>query len=89
MKTNITSVKNVRGFEIKYLGPTDTKGSRVRITDIKRFSSIIIPFDYECNSSADTAFRYLESIGFTIHSRFWSDDRDYLMCDDFNLNLKP
>jgi len=57
---------NTRILNYKYLGPTNTKGSRVRITD-KRFQrSKIVTFDDQFSTAAEVAVDYLLSQGWDV-----------------------
>lgn len=57
---------NTRILNFKYSGPTDTKGSRVRITD-KRFErSKTIPYDHQFSNAAEVAVDYLLSQGWDV-----------------------
>jgi len=58
---------NLRALEARYFGPTDTKGSRVRIRDLR----LILPthwidYDHAHDSAADAARAFLESEGWTL-----------------------
>ena len=47
-------------LKIRYLGATNTRGSRIKITDIEDSkNTITIPFDYKYNSALDNAVSYL------------------------------
>lgn len=46
---------NSRILEIKYLGPTNTQGSRVKITDTYFNESIIVSWNYELNNMLEVA----------------------------------
>ena len=35
-------MKNFRAFHVKYIGPTDAKGSRIRIRDLRRRKTLFI-----------------------------------------------
>jgi hypothetical protein len=62
------TIKNNRIFTIKYLGATDTKGSRVSITEA-RFNKTdrkVIPYSYKFNSTVEIAIDYLQSIGINV-----------------------
>ena len=50
---------NTRVLNIKYLGPTDTKGSRIKIIDRHFKQSITIPYDYEFSSALEGGVNYL------------------------------
>ena len=59
-------MENVHLIEVKYLGATNTQGSRVKITS-KRFNqSKTIPYNHSFDSIADIAANFLKSKGFKI-----------------------
>ena len=68
-----TDLNNSMMFEAKYLGPTNNRGSRVKITNYDlshrnndKPKSVIISYNYEFNSSADIAQYWLETKGFEL-----------------------
>ena len=57
---------NTRALSYKYLGPTDTKGGRVKLYD-KRFKRTkTIPYDDIYNSAAGVAVAYLLEHGWKV-----------------------
>ena len=57
---------DTRILNFKYLGPTNTKGSRVKITD-KRFQrSKTVAFDYRFTNAVEVAVDYLLSQGWDV-----------------------
>lgn len=59
-------MENLHIIELKYLGATNTRGSRVKLTS-KRFNeSKTIAYNYKLNHIEDMAVEYLESKGFDI-----------------------
>ncbi len=56
---NLIIKNNSRILEIKYLGPTNTQGSRLKIVDTYFNEAIIISWDYEFNNSLEVALDYL------------------------------
>lgn len=57
---------NTRVLNVKYLGPTDTKGSRIKITDRHFNQSITIPFNYEFSSALEGAVFFLIENGWDV-----------------------
>ena len=53
-------------MKIKYVGPTDYKGSKVKITSEAYKESISIAYNYSFNSDLDIAINYLQNKGFEI-----------------------
>ncbi len=58
-----STAKNHRLFHVKYIGATNTRGSRVKINDLRFQRSKTIPYNHEHNCIADMAEDYLESRG--------------------------
>jgi len=81
-------IPNYRMFVVTYLGPTDTKGSRVKISDPRFKSSRTIPFGYKYDRMKDQAIDYLEKIGIKIVGYSAIDEKDYLLTRDFKTDLK-
>ena len=54
-------MKNINIIKIKYLGPTNTQGSRVQLTNERLSERKTIPFDYALNNIEDMAIAYLKS----------------------------
>jgi peptide methionine sulfoxide reductase MsrA len=59
-------LKNVHSITVKYIGPSNTKGSRVSITSDRFKERVLISYDYQLNSIYEMAQAYLESKGFYI-----------------------
>ena len=77
-------MKNLQILEIKYLGATNTKGARVKITDTRFKASITLSRDYE-GDMEDQAFEYLISRGFNIVAKCHNEITGalYLLSDTF------
>ena len=62
----MNDLKNYHLLSVKYLGATNYRGSRVKITSDRFEQSVTIPYDYEENTIAGMAQKYLESKGFEL-----------------------
>lgn len=62
----INKIKHCRGIKVKYLGATNNKGTRIKLTDEYFGQSKIINFSYEYNWCHDHAIDYLKNNGFNI-----------------------
>jgi hypothetical protein len=51
---------NLRTLEVVFMSATNTRGSKVKITDLLRSESISISYDYKFNNCMDIAIDYLE-----------------------------
>ena len=74
-----------RAFRIKYLSPTNTKGERVKIIDIRHKNSWIISYDYSKNNIKEIAIEFLKNEGIKIDGYFYDEHSHeyYLMTDSF------
>ena len=77
----------LRAFEVKYLGPTNNRGSRVKITDLHNNKSVTISFDYSYNNAYEVAENYLEQQGIKILCRAGSTKVDWLLSENFETDL--
>lgn len=77
-----------RMFKIKFLGPTNTKGSRLKITDTRHNESITLSKSYTFNSILDQACEYLQNKGINITSVSEDSNTYYLTSDNFDIHLK-
>ena len=57
---------NTRALNVKYLGPTNTKGARIKIIDRHFNQSITIPFNYEFQNALQGAVSYLLDNGWSV-----------------------
>tara|TARA_R100000458_G_C8181143_1_gene178152 strand:+ start:374 stop:652 length:279 start_codon:yes stop_codon:yes gene_type:complete len=65
-RTRTLAGVSVRVLNFKYLGPTNTKGSRVKITDKWFGQSVTISSDYRFNNAAESAVAYLLERGWAV-----------------------
>lgn len=59
-------MQNYHLIEARYLGPTNTRGSRVKLISARYEQSVTIPYNYEFNSSKDIAIDYLKKQGHNV-----------------------
>ena len=83
--------ENKRMFIAKYLGATDTKGTRFKITDTRhRGKSFIYSWDYRKNGLTDQALEVFKQCNIKIegYSEPWtSDNSNYFFTSDFKTML--
>lgn len=81
---------NLRMFEVKFLGPTNFKGSRIKITDLRMRKSVTLSKSYHFNNSTDQAIDYLSKRGINLVGETWCDKtkKHYLLTDNFNISIK-
>ena len=80
-------MKNHHVLKVKFLGATNTKGSRIRITSERFESSVIIPLKFDEFASFDQAIDYLVSKEFNIIGNAEAADGMYVITDSFH-NIK-
>ena len=70
-------LNHLRGFVVKYLSPTDYRGSRVKITDTRHQESVILSYDYQIGHTTQQAIAHLLNRGISCNA-FTSDDNKNL-----------
>ncbi len=83
-------MKNLRMFEVKYIGATVSRGSRLKITDTRFGTSITLSKSYNFDDVKDQAIDYLKSKGIEVSCRTWNEKSgtDYLMTENFTDQIK-
>jgi hypothetical protein len=75
---------NFHILKVKYLGPTDTRGSRVKITSERFENSKTISYSSEYNRAMDAAINWLsKERGFTVIGTGEGDGHDYVIVSEF------
>ena len=83
-------LNHLRGFVVKYLSPTDFRGSRVKITDTRHRESVVLSYDYRIGHTTQQAIDYLLKCGISCDA-FTSNDTTNLttiLSLDFETPLK-
>ena len=84
--------KNMRMFVVKYLGATDHKGTRLKITDTRhRGKSFTYSWNYKLGYLTAQALDIFKRQGIKIvgYSEPWTEDsKTYLYTDNFETLLK-
>lgn len=91
----MNTVNRFRAFKVAYLGSTDTKPARIKITDLRYDKSIIVHYTAKgAKNGEDRAIEYLQSIGINIAAKAWAEIKgqihnyDILLTDNFSTDLK-
>jgi hypothetical protein len=89
---NINDIPNLRQIKVKYISPTNTRGSRLCIYEPKRYNNdktkrVYLSYDYEIGNIQEQAYKYLIEKGFNVVSRA-SEFENYILfvdnwADDF------
>lgn len=93
MKNLTSNIPNLRVFKVKYIGPTNTRGSRVEIKEIKRFNGqkddkVTLSYDYQIGDILEQALQYLDSKGFEIVARGSEYNHYYILVDSWGEDFK-
>lgn len=85
-------IPNYRIFKVKYVGPTNTRGSYVKIEETARYNDdknkvVKLGYDYTLSDIQEQAAEYLESKGFKIVGRASEKDHYYLFADNWGSNF--
>lgn len=78
-----------KAFKVKFLGATNYRGSRVKITDTRMGKSVTIPYNYKFNNIKEIAFDYLNSKGLEIEGFSWDEKGQFynILTKDFEFTL--
>lgn len=76
-------MKHYRAFKIKYLGATNYKGSRIKITDERFDQSKIINYSAKYNHTLEQAIDFLKNNGFNIVGYSEMKNGHVIFCDNW------
>jgi len=82
-KQELYEIQNLRAFEVKFLGATNTQGSRIKIKDLRHKFNKTLSYTYKYDNISEYALEYLNSIGFKVVKKVCLDDKDLLLCESF------
>lgn len=82
-------VTNLRQIKVKYISPTNSRGSRVKIYEPKRYDSdkvksVTLSYDYSIGDIMEQAYRYLVDKGFNVIARASEYDNYIFLCDNWS-----
>src|SRR5690606_13288469 len=92
MKTLVNNVPNLRVFKVKFIAPTNTRGSRVEIKETKRYNDdkddkVTLSYNYEIGDVLEQALQYLNEKGFEIVARGSEYDHYYVLVNNWGENF--
>lgn len=72
-------------FKAKYLAPTNTKGSRIKLTNLNNGKVIIYPYDYQFNNVHDQAIARIENVltYLSVKETFYDGNECYLIAKNY------
>tara|TARA_A100001201_G_scaffold137318_1_gene127097 strand:+ start:444 stop:755 length:312 start_codon:yes stop_codon:yes gene_type:complete len=87
-KHTMNNVPNLRIFEVKYLAPTNHKGSRVSISEPRNQGTshtkrVTLSYDYATGDILTQAVQHLQSIGMNVTGKGDAGDKYIVTCDNF------
>ena len=76
---------NLRSLEVKFYGPTNYRGARVRIRDLRGIikKPLWISYSYTHDNAHDQARDHLESLGWSFVGQTMLPETNLLLTDDF------
>ena len=83
------TLDHLRAFNIKCLPPTDFKGTRVVINDLRHKKRVIESYNYEIGNIKNQGFKFLEDLGIKVNS-FYYNEKDYtytLLSENFEIMI--
>lgn len=60
---NTDTLPRYRAIHVEFFGPTNTKGARVRVKDLRQGKTKFLPYDYAVGDIVEQASDYLTSCG--------------------------
>lgn len=88
MRKENVILPNLRAFEIKYQGPTNHRGSRVKITDLRFNKSVTISYQYKYDNTFDQAVDFLKTKEIEIISKAEGKECYILLTNNFTNQIK-
>jgi hypothetical protein len=76
-------MQNLHIIKVKYIGPTDFDGTKIKLFSERFNHSIKIPFDYKFNSTIDIAIDYLSNNNYNIIGIADSKKSYFIITDTF------
>lgn len=80
---------NFHLIEVRYLGATNTKGSRIKMISSRFEQSVTIPYNYEFNSGRDIALDWLSKQGHNVIGSGDVNGRDVIVVASTDKQFKP
>ena len=82
-------MKHTQPITVKYVSPTNTRGSRISLKDERFNTKITLSYDYEIGNVMTQAMKYLESNGYEIVCYGSNANNTYtIMCDSIDNSFK-
>ena len=71
---------------VSYLGATNNRGSRIKLTSMRFGDSVLLSYDYSFNQAKDQAIQYLNNLGFDPIGAGYDEKKgdSIIICKTFN-----
>ena len=91
--TDLNNIQNLRQIKVKYISPTNYRGSRVCIYEPKRYNNdktkrVYLSYDYAIGCIQEQAYNYLIEKGFNVVSRASEFENYILFVDNWAEDFK-
>jgi hypothetical protein len=91
--TDLNNIPNLRQIKVKYISPTNTRGSRVCIYEPKRYNNdktkrVYLSYNYAIGNIQEQAYNYLTDKGFNVVSRASEFENYILFVDNWAEDFK-
>ena len=82
-------MNNYHLIEARYIGATNSRGSRVKLVSARFEQSITIPYNYEFNNARDIAIDWLQSNGHNVIGSGEVGNHYVIVVDHIDHSFKP
>jgi sRNA-binding regulator protein Hfq len=84
----VHEIQNLRQIKVKFVGATNTRGSRIKIYEAPRYNdekeqSKMFSYDYSVGNVEQQAFNILEANGFKIVARCSEFNNYVILCNNW------
>jgi hypothetical protein len=71
---------------VSYMGATNSRGSRIKLTSLRFGDSVLLSYDYSFNQGKDQAIKYLHDTGFDPIGAGYDEKKgdSIIICKSFN-----
>ena len=76
---------NFHIIRVTYLGPTNSRGSRMKLTSLRFLDTVILPYNYEYTQGKDQAINFLQINGFEVIGSCYDEKKQdsIIICKSF------
>lgn len=76
---------NYHAIRVSYLGPTNSRGSRMKLTSLRFNDSLMLSYDYSFNQGRDQAINFLQLNGFEVIGSCYDEIKQdsIIICQNF------